>query len=152
MLSLHGERNGKMIEVYSQNLEGTWYGIACANSQIYASTFSTSQQTTLTNLLTNIPYNTPFQVFHHPSTFAKTVLTSIKEIYQGRNADAGFSLAYSRMPAYSQRVLKTTAADPNRLRDILRFTGQSSRRWSQELLATSWRQTRSRLYPLPQSC
>jgi O-6-methylguanine DNA methyltransferase len=101
-----------MIEVYSQNLDGVWFGIGCSSSQIHASSFGITQQQTLRNLLTIMPYNTPFQIFHHPSSFAKTALASLKEIYQGRNVDAGFSLAYSRLSPYTQKVLKATAKIP----------------------------------------
>ncbi|MGA2385065.1 MAG: MGMT family protein [Candidatus Bathyarchaeia archaeon] len=101
-----------MIEVYSQNLDGVWFGVAYAKQQIIASSFSTSEQQTLGNMLTIIPYNTPFQVFHEPSGFAKDILASLKEIYDGENVNATFPLAYSHLPAYTQKVLKATLQVP----------------------------------------
>jgi hypothetical protein len=63
-----------MIEIYSQNIEGVWFSVACAQHQIVASSFGASQQVILSNILGNIPFNVPFQVFHEPSAFAKTFL------------------------------------------------------------------------------
>jgi O-6-methylguanine DNA methyltransferase len=97
-----------MIEVYSQNLDGVWFGIACAEQQIFASSFSASQQLTLRNILTMLPYNTPFQVFHEPSAFARDTFASIKKIYDGENVDLRFPLAYAHLPTYTRKVLKAT--------------------------------------------
>ena len=101
-----------MIEVYSQNLEGVWFGVACDRQQIVASSFSTSQQLTLRNILTMIPYNTPFQVFHDPSPLAKDTFASSKKIYDGENVNVSFPLALAHLPPYTQKVLKATLQIP----------------------------------------
>jgi len=102
----------KMIEVYSQNLDGVWFGVACAQQQIVASSFSISQELTLGNILTIIPYNTPFQVFHEPSAFARDTFAHLKKIYDGENVNVSFPLAYEHLPAYTQKVLKATLRIP----------------------------------------
>ena len=101
-----------MIEIYTQDIGGVWFGAAFAQQQIVASSFSESQQLTLSNILGNIPFNVSFQVFHEPSAFAKNVLTSLKSIYEGKNVDASFSLSLARLPNYTQKVLKTTMGIP----------------------------------------
>ena len=101
-----------MIEVYSQELNGVWFGVACAEQEILASSFSASQQSTLGNLLTIIPYNMPFQVFHEPLAFAKDTFVSLKKIYDGENVNVSFPLAYGHLPAYTQKVLKATLQVP----------------------------------------
>ena len=101
-----------MIEVCTQNLDGVWFGVACDEEQILASSFSASQQGTLTNLLEIIPYNNPFQVFYKPSDFAEETLPFLKKIYDGEAINATFPLAYARLPAYSQKVLKATLQIP----------------------------------------
>jgi O-6-methylguanine DNA methyltransferase len=101
-----------MIEVYSQDLDGVCFGVACAEQQIVASSFSRSQQSTLSNILTIIPYNTPFQVFHEPSAFAKDTFVSLKKIYDGEDANVSFPLAYAHLPNYTQKVLKATLQIP----------------------------------------
>jgi len=99
-----------MIEIYSQNIEGVWFSVACAQHQIVASSFGASQQVILSNILGNIPFNVPFQVFHEPSAFAKNILASLKSIYDGQNVNASFPLALTRLP--TQKVLKATAEIP----------------------------------------
>lgn len=101
-----------MIEIYSQNIDGVWFGVACAKQQIVTSSFGVSQQVTLSNILGNIPFNVSFQVFHEPSAFAKTILSTLKGIYDGKNVNTNFSLALNHLPIYTQKVLKTTAAIP----------------------------------------
>jgi O-6-methylguanine DNA methyltransferase len=101
-----------MIEIYTQNIDNVWFGVACAQQKIVTSSFGVSQQLTLSNLLGNIPFNVPFQVFHEPSTFAKHILVSLKSIYEGQNVNASFPLALTRLPVYTQKVLKAAAQIP----------------------------------------
>ena len=101
-----------MIEIYSQNIGGIWFGVAYAQQQIVTSSFGVSQQLTLNNILGNIPINVPFQVFHEPSAFAKNILAYLKSIYDGQNVNTSFSLALTRLPAYTQKVLKATVEIP----------------------------------------
>jgi O-6-methylguanine DNA methyltransferase len=101
-----------MIEIYTQNIGGVWFGVACAQQQIVASSFSESQQLTLSNILGDLPFDASFQVFHEPSPFAKKILSYMKSIYDGQNVNASFSLALNHLPLYTQKVLKTTAAIP----------------------------------------
>ena len=101
-----------MIEVYSQNIDGVWFGVAFAQQQIVASSFSPSQQLTLHSILTIIPNNNPFQVLHEPSALARDTFASLKKIYNGENVKANFALAYTHLPTYTQKVLKATLQVP----------------------------------------
>jgi O-6-methylguanine DNA methyltransferase len=101
-----------MIEIYTRNIGGVWFGVAYAQQQVVTSSFGVSQQLTLSNILGNIPFNVSFQVFHEPSAFAKNLLSSLKNIYEGRTVEANFSLALTRLPAYTRKVLKATAEIP----------------------------------------
>ena len=101
-----------MIEVYIQNLDGVWFGVACDQQQIVASSFNVSQQMLLSNLLKIIPHSEPFQVFCKPSDFAKETLTNLKRIYDGENVNAIFPLAFASLPTYTQKVLKATMQIP----------------------------------------
>ena len=109
--------NSRIVEADDRNLllkTLTAFGSALPviKEQIVTSSFGGSQQSTLSNILGNIPFNMPFQVFHEPSTFAKNVLSSLKSIYGGQNINATFTLALTRLPTYTQKVLKATAQIP----------------------------------------
>ncbi len=101
-----------MIEIYSQNIDGVWFSVACSQEQIMATSFGISQQLTLSNILENLPFNVPFEVFHKPSNFAKNTLSSLKAIYDGQNVNTNFSLALTCLPPYTQKTLKATAQIP----------------------------------------
>lgn len=101
-----------MIEVYCQNIGGIWFGIACTQQKIVASSFSNSEQSTLSNILEIIPCNQPFQVLHEPSAFAEDTLTHLKQVFDGDDINASFHLAFETLPAYTQKVLKATLKVP----------------------------------------
>ncbi|MGZ4851114.1 MAG: MGMT family protein [Candidatus Bathyarchaeia archaeon] len=101
-----------MIEIYFQNINGVWFGVACSQQQIIATSFGISQQSTLSNILENLPFNVPFEVFDKPLVFAKNTLSSLKAIYDGQNVNENFSLDLTRLPPYTQKTLKATAQIP----------------------------------------
>ena len=101
-----------MIEIYTQNLEDAWFAVALNQQQIVTSSFGADQPTTLSNVFGNIPFNMAFQVFHEPTTHAKTALATLKCIYDGKTANTNLLLATSHLPAYYKKVLKTTSEIP----------------------------------------
>jgi methylated-DNA-[protein]-cysteine S-methyltransferase len=101
-----------MIEVYAQNFDDTWFSIALNQQQIVASSFGADQLTTIKNVLSNISFNRPFQVFHEPTAFAKNALATLKSIYDGKNVTPNLFLATNHLPLYTKKVLKTTLTVP----------------------------------------
>lgn len=101
-----------MIEIYAQNIEDTWFAIAINQQQIITSSFGADQQTTINNVLCNIPFNLHFQVFHEPVASAKNMLTTLKSVYDGKDVKTNFNLAIDKLPAYTKKVLKTTSTIP----------------------------------------
>ena len=102
----------KMIEIYVQNIEETWFAVAVNKQQIMTSSFGTNQQTALNNVLGNLPFNLPFQIFHEPTASAKNILATLKIIYDGKEVETKLSLATTNLPTYSKKVLKTTSTIP----------------------------------------
>ena len=102
----------KMIEIFVQNIEETWFAVAVNNQQIMTSSFGTNQQTVLENVLGNVPFNLPFQVFHESTASAKNILATLKIIYDGKEVKTRLSLATANLPTYSKKVLKTTSLIP----------------------------------------
>ncbi|MCL5949429.1 MAG: MGMT family protein [Candidatus Bathyarchaeota archaeon] len=101
-----------MIEIYTQNIENTWFAIAVNKQQIITSSFGTNQKTTINNVLCNVPFNLPFQVFHEPTASAKNTLTVLKSVFDGKTVNTNLSLATSHLPAYTKKVLKATSTIP----------------------------------------
>jgi O-6-methylguanine DNA methyltransferase len=101
-----------MIEIYTQNIDGTWFAIATNKQQIITSSFGPDQKTTIEKVLCNIPFNLAFQVFHEPVTSAKNTFATLKSVYEGKDVNANLSLATSHLPAYTKKVLKITSKIP----------------------------------------
>jgi O-6-methylguanine DNA methyltransferase len=101
-----------LIEIYSQNLGGTTFAVALRQKEVAAVSFGSIQQTTLSHLLENLPFNESFQVFHEPSPHAQTLLTGLRDLYSGKEVKVKFCLATSKLPRYTQKVLKATLAVP----------------------------------------
>jgi methylated-DNA-[protein]-cysteine S-methyltransferase len=101
-----------MIEVYAQNLDNTWFAVALNKQQIVTSSFGSEQKTSLNNILGKLPCNVPFQVFHEPIASAKTALSTLKCIYDGKENKTALPLATSHLPAYTKKVLTATSAIP----------------------------------------
>jgi methylated-DNA-[protein]-cysteine S-methyltransferase len=107
-------RRGKrrMIGVYTKNVGGVWFGVACDEQRVFGTSFAVSEQEALRSLLSGIPFNVPFQVFQEPSAFAEDVLASVKNVYDGKDATHGLSLATEHLAAYTRRVLEAASLIP----------------------------------------
>jgi O-6-methylguanine DNA methyltransferase len=102
----------QMIDVYTKNIDGIWFGVACAEQRVFSTAFANSQQKALKSLLSDIPFNVPFQVHAEPSAFAETVLNSIKNTYDGKDALQNVPLATEHLSAYTQKILKAASLIP----------------------------------------
>lgn len=100
----------KMLEVYVQNVDDTWFAIACTQQKIVSTSFGRTQESTLRNTLSNIPFNVQVQVLYEPSNFAKSVFAILKKIYDGTEINNRLSLITHNLPAYTRKVLKVTSA------------------------------------------
>lgn len=101
-----------MIEIYVQPFNDTWFAVALNQQQILTTTFNATEKAALNSILEHLPFNYPFQVFHNPSNLAKNVLTTLKDVFDGKDAQATYKLAMDKLPAYTKRVLQATAAIP----------------------------------------
>jgi O-6-methylguanine DNA methyltransferase len=101
-----------MIEIYVQNLADIWFAVALNQQQIVATTFRGTQKEALNSILHCLPFNFPFQVFHEPTSSAKTFLNTLHDLYLGKDAANHYTLATDMLPPYSQKILQATATIP----------------------------------------
>jgi O-6-methylguanine DNA methyltransferase len=101
-----------MIQIYTQNRVGTWFGLAIADQTVFGTSFGENQPKVLGNLLCILPFNEPFQVLSEPSDYANSLFELLAEIYEGKNVNLNSNLAFEHLPAYTQRVLKATLQIP----------------------------------------
>ena len=101
-----------MIGVYTKNMGGTWFGVACDEQRVFGTSFASSEQEGLQSLLSGIPFNVDFQIFSGSSVLADNVLALVKNVYDGKDVSQSFPLATEHLPAYTQRVLEMTYLIP----------------------------------------
>jgi O-6-methylguanine DNA methyltransferase len=101
-----------MIGIYTKKIGDVWFGVACSEQSVFGTVFRHSKQETLKKLLNSIPPNAPFQVYPEPTAFAKTVLSAVKNVYEGKSSPQRLPLATEHLTAYTQRVLEVTSTIP----------------------------------------
>jgi O-6-methylguanine DNA methyltransferase len=101
-----------MIQVYAQNINGTWFSLACAEQQVFGTSFGETEQKAIGNLLNNLLFNIPFQVFLAPSAYAKDTFALLENIFEGKDVNLNLNLAVDQLPEYTKRVIKATMQIP----------------------------------------
>jgi methylated-DNA-[protein]-cysteine S-methyltransferase len=101
-----------LIEIYNQSFDDIQYAVAIKRTEIVTSTFAIDEKTAIFNILSNLPFDTVFQVFREPSIQAKKILQTLKDIYDGKETKMHLSLSIAHLPAYTKKVLKATMAIP----------------------------------------
>ena len=89
-----------------------WFGVACDQQLVFATSFDTTQQKTLESLLDSVPFNVQLQFLSEPTDFATDVLDLVKAVYDGKNTSQFLPLATAHLSKYMQRVLEVTALIP----------------------------------------
>ncbi len=101
-----------MIQVYIQNVNGTWLTVACDEQQVFATSFAETEQKALSSLLNNLPFNTPFQVHVSPSHCAKDTFALMDVILEGKDVKVNLNLSTEKLPKYTKSVLKVVTQIP----------------------------------------
>jgi methylated-DNA-[protein]-cysteine S-methyltransferase len=101
-----------MIGVYTKNIGGVWFGVACDKQRVYGTSFAASEQEALSGLLGGLPFNASFQVFSEPSAFANEVLAAVKSVFDGKGVSPSVTLATEHLTAYTQKVLAAASLIP----------------------------------------
>jgi methylated-DNA-[protein]-cysteine S-methyltransferase len=101
-----------MITVAVREIQGVWYGVAYDGETILATAFASNEKEAMRSLLEAIPFNIPFGEAEKTSSFAERVLTTLSDIYNGKDAPTDFFLTVEHVPNYTGRVLKATRLIP----------------------------------------
>jgi methylated-DNA-[protein]-cysteine S-methyltransferase len=101
-----------MQGIYTKELGSVWFGVACDEKQVYATTFTFNEKAALKSLLGSIPSYIHFQHSKQVSGFAEQVIAVLKEFYDGNGESFRFSLAMEHLPDYTRSVLEATSLIP----------------------------------------
>ncbi|MEM4474097.1 MAG: methylated-DNA--[protein]-cysteine S-methyltransferase [Candidatus Bathyarchaeia archaeon] len=94
-----------MIEVYTEEINGVWFGVASDQKGVYATTFARNEEKALYKLLKAIPYNAIFKSSVKPSDIAKQTISTLKDIYSGFDASPNIHLHMDHLSNYTKKVL-----------------------------------------------
>jgi O-6-methylguanine DNA methyltransferase len=100
------------IGLYTKNVNGVWFGVACDEEQVFATSFAEDETAAVKSLLDCVPFGVEFQVFSAPSTFAEQVLASVKSVYDGKGESETSPLATDRLSPFYKQVLEVTRLIP----------------------------------------
>jgi len=100
------------IGLYTKNVDGVWFGVACDNEQVYATTFMEDEKSALKSLLACMPFDRKFQVFSAPTAFAERALNSVKSVYDGKGEPDRIPLATEQLSPFYKNVLEVARLIP----------------------------------------
>jgi len=101
-----------MINLYIQEIDELWCGVALEDTEIFATSFAFSERDAFRCLLRELPYNTIFQVALKKYALAEAALGAIKATFYGEDVSFSFQFALTRLTDYAQRVLRLTSLIP----------------------------------------
>jgi O-6-methylguanine DNA methyltransferase len=101
-----------MISVYVKNFEGVCFGVAYDGEDVFGTSFASSEERALKDMLANLPFNASFQQVDKPSTFGERMMDILKDVYEGKDVSSKLSFATKHLPKYTRRVLETTYLIP----------------------------------------
>lgn len=102
----------EMISLHTKDVEDIWFGVACDEMEIFATSFALSEQRAVQNLLKNIPFNVRFRRPKKISPFARRVIALLKDVYDGKDVSHSFSLVKSYLSSYAAKVIDTVSLIP----------------------------------------
>lgn len=101
-----------MLGLYVGAYNDVWFGVACDQKQIFATTFGFSKEAVLDSLMKNIPFNVSFQYEKEPSSLAKRVLDALNNLYMGKDSSSVFPLAMEHLSNYARSILRVVILIP----------------------------------------
>jgi len=100
------------IGVYTKNVEGVWFGVACDEKHVFATSFGRNEEAAVQSLTDCLPIDAEFQVLTALSPFAEQALSSIKSVFDGKGESPTLPLATERLSPFQSRVLEVTRLIP----------------------------------------
>jgi methylated-DNA-[protein]-cysteine S-methyltransferase len=101
-----------LLEVHVRSDNGVWFGAACDDVRVFATSFGFSEKSVLESLTKEVPDNVPFQREAKASALAARVLEAVRDVYHGKDCSDGLPLSMEHLSSYARNVLKTVIQIP----------------------------------------
>ena len=100
-----------MVDIYVENAEGVWYGVAFKDEKVYGTTFASTEKNALRSLSECVHHDVSGQS-QKPTQFAKHVLALLKDMYDGKNVSQNLTLKSERLSKYAMNVIDAVSKVP----------------------------------------
>ena len=94
-----------------KEIDGIWFGVVYEGEKVLASNFGLSKDEVLKSFQRMFPSKV-LPLVAEPSAFAQKLVSSLKNIYDGKGSACDAALSIERFPPYTQRVLRVVARIP----------------------------------------
>lgn len=94
-----------MLGLHVREHNDVWFGVACDQERVFATTFGFSKAAALESLMRDIPHNVSFQQEEKLSSLAKRALDALNDIYVGKDSSYVFPLAMEHLSNYARSIL-----------------------------------------------
>jgi O-6-methylguanine DNA methyltransferase len=101
-----------MISIHAREMNGRWFGLACAAEQIVATSVGSSRQEVLASLSRSLPPGATHQISEECSQYVKKTMVMLAELEAGIEENKSFSIAGDYVGEPLARVLKSAASVP----------------------------------------
>jgi methylated-DNA-[protein]-cysteine S-methyltransferase len=101
-----------LIGVYVKELDGKWFGVACDDKNVYATTFASTEKAAFDNLFACLPNCLKFEKKDSPPEFADHIIGLIKDVYDGRDVAEKVSFYTKHLPTFTKRTIMATYSIP----------------------------------------
>lgn len=88
-----------------------WFGVACDGEKVYATTFASNKENVLTNLKESVS-SEALLAKSEPCELAERVLSTLKDVYDGKDVKVDFPFAWKYLSRYAERIIKTVCMIP----------------------------------------
>jgi O-6-methylguanine DNA methyltransferase len=101
-----------MISIHAREMNGRWFGLACAAEQIVATSVGSSRQEVLGSLSRRLPHGATNRISEESSQYVEKTMAMLAELEAGIEQHKSFSLAGDHVAEPLARVLKSAASVP----------------------------------------
>jgi methylated-DNA-[protein]-cysteine S-methyltransferase len=100
-----------MVDIYIEKIGETWFGVAFEKETIYTTAFGSTEKSILKSLSEGIHHDVSTEN-RKKTDFAKNVVNTLKDIYNGKDASNEFALAQKHLSKYAMKVIETVCKVP----------------------------------------
>ena len=100
------------MSIYAKNFDGVWFGVACEDKRVFATSFAFDEKSVLRSLRDSFPSNVVLERQSRMLGFAEMVLGILKDIYDGKYVAHSVPLNFDRLSSYTRRVIEAVCMIP----------------------------------------